>query len=89
MGFYYGQNEPPKSEKEPGGCLEVLLITRAVFGVLAIPLALILGLFAVLGIMIAAFSIAWYLGLLWIAVIAAGTVFYARWERGHISGGQH
>ena len=89
MGFYYQQNEPPKPEKEPGGCLEVLLITRAVFGVLAIPLALILGLFAVLGIMIAAFSFAWYFGLLWIAVIAAGTVAYARWERGHIGGGPH
>ena len=86
MGFYYNQNEPPKQEKEPGGCLEALLITRAVFGVLALPMAMILGLFVVLGVMIVAFSIAWYFGILWLALIAAGTVAYARWERGHFGG---
>lgn len=89
MGFYYNANEPPKPEKEPGGCLEALLITRAVFGVLALPLAMILGLFVVLGIMILAFSIAWYLGILWVLLIGAGTAVYARWERGHFGGGAH
>ena len=92
MGFYYESNQPPKQpkqEKEPGGCLEVLLITRAVFGVLLIPLTMIIGLFAALAIMILAFSVAWYLGLLWIAVIGVGTAVYARWERGHFRGGPH
>jgi hypothetical protein len=89
MGFYYNSSEPPKQEKEPGGCLEALIITRAVFGVLALPLAMILGLFVVLAIMILAFSIAWYLGILWVLLIGAGTAVYARWERGHFGGGAH
>jgi len=87
MGFYYGPAEPPKPEKEPGGCLEALIITRAVFAVLAIPLAAILGVFAALAILIALFSIAWYWGVLWLAVLAAGIAAYARWERGRFRSG--
>jgi hypothetical protein len=50
---------------------------------------MILGLFVVLAIMILAFSIAWYLGILWVLLIGAGTAVYARWERGHFGGGAH
>lgn len=81
MGFYYGPSEPPKPDREPGGCLEALIITRAVFAVLAIPLAAILGVFVALAILIALFGVAWYWGVLWLAVLAAGVVAYARWER--------
>lgn len=84
MGFYHGSSEPPP-EKEPGGCRDVLLLTRVVFGVLFWPMAVLLG--AVLGLVLIfyLFSVYWGLGLLGIAVLIAGIVFYARWERAHIT----
>ena len=43
MGFYYGPSKPPDDEKEPGGCMEALILTRAAFGALAVPLAILFG----------------------------------------------
>ena len=43
MGFYYGPSKPPEDEKEPGGCMEALILTRAAFGALAVPLAILFG----------------------------------------------
>ncbi len=81
MGFYYGQSQPPPPDKEPGGCMEVLIISRAVFGILAVPLGIILG--AILGLVLLfwLFSVHVLLGLLGIALVGAGVAYYARWER--------
>ncbi len=81
MGFYYGPSSAPEPEKEPGGCMEALILTRAAFGALAIPVAVLIG--AILGIVLLfiAFSIHWLVGVLYIALIAAGIAWYARWER--------
>ncbi len=81
MGFYYGPGREPKKEKEPGGCLEVLTISRAVFGILAIPLAVLIGVLLIIVAVVWLFSIFWLLGLLGIAAIAGGIAAYARWER--------
>ncbi len=81
MGFYYGQSQPPQPEKEPGGCLEVLVISRAVFGILALPLAIMLGVVLALVALVALFSVAWYFGVLGLVVIGAAIAGYARWER--------
>ncbi len=80
MGFYHGSSQTPP-EKEPGGCMEVLIISRAVFGILALPLGIILG--AILGLVLLfwLFSVHVLLGLLGIAFLAAGVAWYARWER--------
>ncbi len=88
MGFYYGPGQTPEPEKEPGGCMEVLIITRAVFGILAIPLAIMLGLILGIVALVALFSLNSFLGLAGIAAIVVGIAFYARWERGrfHSSG---
>ena len=81
MGFYYGPNKGPEPEKEPGGCLEVLLISKAVFSVLATPLLVLVGIVVVLAVLVALFSVHWALGLLGIAGLAGLVALYARWER--------
>jgi hypothetical protein len=81
MGFYYGSSQPPEPEKQPGGCLEVLVISRAVFSVLALPLLFMIGIVIAIGVVIWLFTIAWFLGLLSIAVFGGLIWFYARWER--------
>lgn len=81
MGFYYGPSSSPEPEKEPGGCLEALTITRAAFGVLAIPLLVLFGAVAGIALMFYLFTVHWSLGLLFIAALFGGILLYARWER--------
>jgi hypothetical protein len=81
MGFYYGGPKAPEPEKEPGGCMEVLIITRAVFGILALPLGLMVGVILAIVVIVALFSTNTLLGLVGLAVIAAAIAGYARWER--------
>jgi len=81
MGFYHGSVQQPEPEKEPGGCMEVLIISRAIFGVLLIPLAVVLGVLAAIIVLVALFSVHWALGLLGLATAAVGIAWYARWER--------
>ena len=89
MGFYYGTNKPPEPEKEPGGCMEVFVITRAVFGILAIPLLIMLGLILGIVALVALFSVNTFLGLGGIGLIVAGIAGYARWERRKFQSGGH
>lgn len=81
MGFYYGPSSNPEPEKEPGGCMEALIITRAAFAALALPVGILFG--AILGmvLLIYAFSFSRLLGLFIIALLIGGAVLYARWER--------
>ena len=81
MGFYYGPSSAPEPEKEPGGCMEALVLTRAAFAALAIPVAVLVGSIAAIILLFVAFSVHWLVGLLYIALIVAGIVAYARWER--------
>jgi hypothetical protein len=87
MGHYYGPSRQPEQDKEPGGCMEVWIISRAVFGILAIPLLVLAGI--ILGIVgiVTLFTIHWLLGLAGIAAAAAGIAFYARWERSKFRSG--
>ena len=78
MGTYYGSQKP---EKEPGGCMEALMISRAIFGILALPLLIMIGAIFGLVVLVALFSVHWLLGLLGLALIVGGIAFYARWER--------
>lgn len=80
MGFYYGPSAP-EPEKEPGGCMEALVLTRAAFATLALPVAILVG--AILGIILifVTFSIHWLLGIAYLGLIATGVGAYARWER--------
>lgn len=87
MGFYYGPSKPPEDEKEPGGCMEALILTRAAFGALAIPLAILFGAIAGLALVFYLFSVHVLLGLLGLAAIAVGVALYARWERSRFRSG--
>ena len=81
MGFYQGQSEPPA--QEPGGCRDVLLLTQAAFGVLLIPLGILLGAVLALVAIVYLFSKFWLFGVLGLVVIAIGIYIYARWEQNH------
>lgn len=81
MGFYYGPSSAPEPEKEPGGCMEALVLTRAAFAALAIPMLVLVGAIAGIVLLFVTFSIHWLVGLLYLGLIAAGVFAYSRWER--------
>lgn len=83
MGFYSSQ---PPSDQGPQGCREVLLLTRAAFGVLLVPLAILLGAVFVFILILYLFAHSWILGLCGIGVLGVGIYLYARWERMHFRG---
>jgi uncharacterized membrane protein len=71
----------PQRQKEPAGCLEVLVLTRAAFGVLLWPLvALVLALVA-LFLVVYLFTVSPPLALIPIAGIIVGVLVFARWEQ--------
>jgi hypothetical protein len=66
--------------------MEALILTRAAFAALAIPLAVLVGAIGAIVLLFVTFSIHWLLGLLYIGVIVAGITVYARWERAKFPG---
>jgi hypothetical protein len=91
MGFYYGPSTPPgkgdKEDKEPGGCMEALILTRAAFGALALPLAILFGAVGGLIVMLYLFSIHPLFGLAGLIAVVIGVALFARWERGRFPSG--
>lgn len=77
---YYEQR--PDEEKPPG-CMDALLITRAVFGVLIWPLAAIVA--VILDVFVTWYLFAVYpaLALIPIAATALAVWLFARWEQQH------
>ncbi len=75
----------PKEQKEPGGCLQTLIITRAIFGILAVPVAIIAG--AVLSLMLTLylFTVSPAFALIPILIGGGGVILFGRWERGRIA----
>jgi hypothetical protein len=74
----------PQQQKEPSGCMETVLITRIVFGMLLIPFIMILGaVFAVIA-SFWALTIHPLLGLL--VVVLCGSVFVGivKWETARV-----
>lgn len=51
MGFYYSDGKQPQDEPERPGCLDVLIITRIVLGVLLWPIVALFG--VVIGVALA------------------------------------
>lgn len=86
MGFYYGPSKPPE-EKEPGGCMEALILTRAAFGALAVPLLILFGAIGGLVVVLYLFAVHVLLGLTAIVALALGIAVYARWERNKFRSG--
>jgi hypothetical protein len=76
----YHEQRPP-SDDSPGGCMDVWIITRAVFGVLFWPFAaLLLGVIDLAAI-VWLFSASPALALIPVALTVAAIVAFARWEQ--------
>ncbi|KAA0236146.1 MAG: hypothetical protein HUU14_00610 [Dehalococcoidia bacterium] len=82
MSFYYGPPEPPDEEK-PAGFRETMTIIWVAFSVLAVPLALILGVFFGIVLIIWLFLFSRLLGALTIVVILGAVAGYGVWEAKH------
>ena len=79
MGYYYDQR-PPDEEKPPG-CLDALLITRAVFSILFWPVAAIFVVLIDLGVTFYLFTMHPALALIPIALSVVGLWLFAKWEQ--------
>lgn len=81
MGYYYEQGPP---EEKPPGCIDALVLTRAMLSILLVPLAVI---FAVgVGVVVAFYLFTLHPALVFVPVgIGAAAVWaYARWEQRHL-----
>ncbi len=76
---YYEQ--PPDDTDKPPGCLDALFITRAVFGVLLIPILLIMSVVFDVALAFLLYGIHPALGLIPIGVTLAAVWAYARYEQ--------
>jgi hypothetical protein len=82
VGFYYGpSSQPERDEEKPPGCLDVILITRAVFGVLLPPIIALFALVADIAIIIWLLTVHPALALIPIALTALAIWLFARWDR--------
>jgi hypothetical protein len=86
MGFYYGGSQPPSEEDERRGCRDILLLTRAAFAILMLPLAILVGSIAAIALIIFLFNVFWPLGVVGIIAVGCVIYLYARWERAHFRG---
>jgi hypothetical protein len=75
---------PPPSE--PNGCLQTLVISRIVFGILLIPMLLIFA--ALFGVMLFLFAFSTHplLGLGVLVLIGLAIYGFARWEQHRVQG---
>ena len=70
--------EPPR---QPSGCLEVWVLTRAIFGMLFWPLAALVGSVAGVVLIFYAFTVHPLLALAPIGGVALAVLAFARWEQ--------
>lgn len=77
MGYY---NQAPR-DPEPQGCVDALMLTRAVFGILLWPLLLLFGAITGIGVIFYCFSVHLWLGLLVLIFVGASLVGLGRWQQ--------
>ena len=81
MGYYYEPSSQPDEEKPPG-CLETLVIMRAVFGIILPAVAAMIVLIVDLAAIFALYSIYPALALIPIVLTVAAILLVARWDQG-------
>ena len=83
MGFYYGpsQQQPPEAEEKPPGCLDVIVITRAVLGLLLPPVAALMFVVLDIAIIIWLLTVHPALTLIPIALTGVAIWLFARWDQ--------
>lgn len=79
MAMYY-----PQEPKEPSGCMQTAIITRVLFGVLAVPIAIIGGAMAALILTFYLYTVNAPLALIPLGLGVAGVMFLYRWENRRI-----
>ena len=79
---YYEQQQPDDADKPPG-CLDVIVITRAVFGVLVWPLLVMFAAIIDIGTTFYLYATRPLLALIPIVLTGAAIYAFARWERHH------
>lgn len=79
MGYY--NQRPPDEEEKPPGCLETLVITRVVFGVLFWPVVAILLVFVDIGVIFYFLVTEPLLALVPAAITVAALMLLSRWDR--------
>jgi hypothetical protein len=82
MGYYYDDQRPPDKEQPPG-CLDALLITRAVFGVMMWPILAMVVVAIDAGLIFYLYSLHPALALFPIAITAGALWLFAKWEQKH------
>jgi Flp pilus assembly protein TadB len=77
--MYYEQPRQ-RPQKEPSGCLQTIVISKMIVGILLIPIALILG--AIVAVLIGFYLLTIHplFALLFIVGAAGGLIWVARWE---------
>jgi hypothetical protein len=74
----------PRAPKEPSGCFQSLLITRAIFAILAVPLLLIGGALMATLFTLYLFTLDPPLALIPLSIGVLGIYGLARWEKARI-----
>lgn len=71
----------PQNPKEPSGCMQTIMVTRAILGILAVPIGLIFGLMILITTAFVALSVSPFLalGVVALGLLIAGAII--RWER--------
>ena len=79
MGYYHEQG--PRNEDKGPGCLDALVITRVVFGLLFWPVAALMLVIVDLGAIFYFFTVHPALALIPISLTAVALWLFARWEQ--------
>ena len=74
----------PQRQQEPGGCMETLLISRIVFGMLLVPFLMVFGAIFTVVLALFAFSVHPLLGLLVLAGCILILVAVGKWESARV-----
>jgi hypothetical protein len=80
MGYYYDETPP---EEKPPGCLDLLVITRAVFDVLFWPMVVIFGVIIDGALVLYTLSVHPVLALIPVGLTVLAIWLFARWEQRH------
>ena len=70
----------PQPQREPNGCIQTLIISRIIMGMLLIPMAMIIGAIVAIILTFYALTVHPLLALLVIAVCVSLIVGFAKWE---------